>query len=1028
VPGVVQCPSCSHHNAAENRFCIACGRSLAVVCAACATPAAAGAVFCAQCGARLEGGASSASIETPSAESFAGERRQLTVLFADLVDSTRLSSAVDAEDWRDAVQLYQAECTRIVERYEGHVSQLLGDGLLVFFGYPRAHERDAEHAVRAAIEITRAMGEMSKLLAASIGEALRARIGIHTGHVVVGPMEVGDTRWSMAFGSTPNVAARLQGLAEPDTIVISESTRRLVVGAFVTEAMGEQELKGVDGAVRCYRVVRPAGVHSRLQAAPAIPLVGRKLEVGLLLDRWAKAQGGNGQIVLIQGEAGVGKSRLVAAMQEELEAEPHTWLEAHCSPYTVGTPFAPIVELIERAIGILDSDDDASRLRKLVDRAGLDDIRSDEMISVFARFLGIEDADVPETQLSADAIRDLTISGLVSWGFKLTEQQPVVMFVEDLHWCDPSSLDFLSALVEQVPTVPMCLVMTARPEFQSPWPTSLHLSPLAVGPLTDAQVSRMIDHVCGDNGLRAALRARVIERADGVPLHVEELSRMLLDESVATGGKDGDEKAIPATLEGSLLARLDKLETGKRVAQIGAVLGRVFTHEQLGAVAAGDVPDLVEALRELGKAGLLFARGLAPRASYTFKHALVQDAAYKSLLLKDRREYHRRAAHVLRTLSPVTFERHPELPARHYAEGGDWTSAAPLWLEAGRKAALASANQEAIQHLRRGLVAVSKLDESPERTQMELECLLALGPALMATRGYADPEVEQDYARAHELCRSLGEPPELMPAMFGLWTYHCLRAKHSSGQRLADDMVRLAARTGDPGLVVESSLAMGANLFYLSKFEDSLSHLERSIETYDPERDAMHRFVYGQDPGVAALAYLALDQWLLGRSDQAESASRRSLEQGRASDHPFTLSYALTFAAWLERLRGNAEACLALTEQLLPLSSEREVAVYLTVGTILRGSAMISLGHTVEGLGVLVRGIEEYGHTGSSVIVPYWLGLLADGYRASGDTAAASASLDRAFLTMETTGERWCAAELQRVRTSLLQGNAGPVA
>lgn len=502
---------------------------------------------------------------------------------------------------------------------------------------------------------------------------------------------------------------------------------------------------------------------------------------------------------------------------------------------------------------------------------------------------------------------------------------------------------------------------------------------------------------------------------------------MLLDDDGHTLTDAEIETAIPATLEGSLMARLDRLETGKRVAQVGAVLGREFSHEYLKAVVADDVPDLDIALRELGRSGLLFVRGVAPRATYTFKHALVQDAAYRSLLTKDRREYHRRAADALMSVSPATLERRPELLARHHTEAGDWAHAAPLWLAAGRQAALASANREAIDHLQKGLAAVAHLPESSERVQLELDLLLTLGPPLMATRGYADPDVEQGYVRARQLCRTLGEPPELMPAMFGLWTYHCLRAKHVEGCRLAEDMVHLAEREGAPALAVESGLAMGANLFYLGRFEESQRELACSIHSYDRERDVLHRFVYGQDPSVAAHAYLAFDLWLLGRGEQARAASRRSLEEARASDHPFTLSYALAFAAWFERLRGDTAACLALTEELLPLSSEREVSLYSSVGTILRGSALIDLGRAEEGLQVLLRGMKAYGDTGSSVILPYWLALLADGYRVVGRFDEARATLDRAFEAMDSSSERWCEMQLQRYRSLLLEA-AGPPA
>jgi class 3 adenylate cyclase/tetratricopeptide (TPR) repeat protein len=948
-----------------------------------------------------------------------------------LVDSTRLAAELDPEDWRDAVRAYQDAATAVVERYEGHIAQFLGDGLLIYFGYPKAHEDDAERALLSALGIVRALDSVNAKLRKTSGITLAVRAGVHTGPVVVGEMGGGARRETLALGSTTNVAARLQGAAEPNAVVASEKTRRLVVGQFVTEDLGALQLKGLAEPVSAHLVLHEAGVRSRLDVArPLTPMVGRTRELGLLLDRWARAQGGTGQAVLVSGEAGVGKSRLVRELRDELATERHTWLECRCSPYTANSAFAPIVEVVRQGLGFAAGDSDDEKLAKLAARiapAGTDGLDDKHAVTILARFLDLPVAADAGPELTPAEQREQAMTILTRWAFGMSVQQPVLMLVEDLHWCDPSSLEFFERLIDEIPGARMCVVMTARPEFAVPWhrgggKPAPSYTPMSLAALTNSQASQMLEQLVAANRLTEGARAQIVARADGVPLYVEELARMVLDRCEGiladeAASQAETEGAIPETLEASLTARLDRLDGGKHIAQTASVLGREFPYALLERVAGIDERTLREGLGRLVDAGMIFRGGESGNRHYTFKHALIQDAAYASLLKSARREYHLRTAQALAGELVGIAEGRPELVARHYHEGGAWEDAVAGWLDAGARAVKRSANLEAISYLEAGLAAVGKLDDSPVRTQRELELHVTIGPPLMATRGYADPDVERGYRRALELCQALGEPPAVFPVMFGLWTYHCLRAMHVPGRRLAEDLTQAAERTGDTGLLLEADLAMGANLFYVGALTESRSRCERGIAAYDETRDAEHAFAYGQDPRVALHCYLALDQWLMGDSEAALATSERSIELARELEHPFTLAYALTFAAWYQRLRGtDFDRCREIIAELHEVAGKQGIVPYHAFCTAVLGSIMIESGEESAGLETLQTGLESYGNTGTSVLMPYLHGLLGDGFRRVGRIADAAGAIAHGFDVLEKNNETWCEAELLRYR------------
>ena len=1017
------CPQCHTANPAEMRFCGACGNSLTRVCGKCGFSNPPGFKFCGSCAAPL-GDAAQPQKAAASGEREA-ERRQLTVLFADLVGSTALASTLDPEDWRNTVTDYQEASAAVIARYDGHIAQFLGDGILAYFGFPKAHDDDPERGILAGLGIV----ESLKGLAVAASRArLEVRIGVHTGPVVVGRMGKGASTETLAIGHTMNVAARLQGLAAPNTVVVSETTRRLVAGQFVSRDLGVPVLKGIEEEIRAHRVLQPSGVRSRLSMTQDLtPFVGREIELQELMHRWAQVHDGSGQVALVGGEPGVGKSRLILAMKERMADATHTWLEARCSPYTTNSAFAPIRELVEYGLGLSKTDSNDDKLSKLKERLGADHLQGDLALPVLAAFLEIAAPDVPHG-LSPEALREKTFEQLVQWGIAMSADQPVLMLVEDMHWCDPSSIEFIGRLIARTTSEQMMVLVTSRPGFDAAWLSGGSAATLMLSGLTGEHARSMVEHLCARSALPRDAYERIVARADGVPLHVEELTKMLQGSHAGGSGRALDDVAIPETLEGSLMARLDQLNDAKRVAQVAALLGREFEFKLLQEVAQLDLHTLQTGLNQLVSGGLLFSRTVGDEEHYIFKHALIQDASYNSMLKSRRREIHQRAAVALQEHYPALAARQPELVARHAMEAESWHAAAGQWLAAGLQAVRASANREAISYLQSGLRCVGRVEDPQLRAPLELEMLLTLGPPLMATRGYADEDVERGYSRARELCRQLGEPPAIFPVLFGLWTYHCLRAKHVAGRELAAHMTTLAQASADPGLLVEADLAMGANLFYLGQFEDSRQSLARSIAGYDPLRDEAHRYMYGQDPQVGAHGYEPFALWLLGHEEQALASSDRELELARRIDHPFSLTYALTFAAWFHRMRGDVERSNTLASELRRLATERGVTLYRAVGVILCGSAQCERGDLVAGLALLEAGINEYRQTGSSVILPYWEGLLADALRRAGRLVEAQAALERGFSAIQNNHERWCEAELLRYRARLLgsQGADAP--
>ncbi len=742
----------------------------------------------------------------PSKETLAApeaERRQLTVMFCDLVGSTDLSQRLDAEDLRSVVRAYQEAASGAIERYAGHIAQYLGDGLLVYFGHPQAHEDDAERAVRAGLEILTALRTLNDALEPKHGVRLAARVGIHTGPVVIGTMGGGAKSETLALGDTTNIAARLEAVAAPDTVVVSGATQRLVPGMFLLHDLGTPPLKGIATQVRAYAVRQATGVRSRLDVDPSklTPLVGREQQVGLLIERWEQAQERDGQAVLIAGEAGLGKSRLLQAFRERLADTPHSWLECRCTPYTEGSAFHPLIELVEQGLGFKPDDDPETRLRRLeggIERAGLS---VPEGVPLIGALLSLPLPErYPPLRQSPELQRKQTMEALVAWTLALAAQQPLVMLYEDLHWCDPSSVELLGLLLAQSPTARVLTLLTFRPAFVPPWPARSHQTPLAVSRLSRRQATNMIGGMTRGVPLPGAVVERIVERADGVPLFVEELTKMVLESDLVAvqGGRyeltgSLTQLAIPTTLQDSLMARLDRLDAGKEVAQLGAALGREFSYELLRSVSLLEEPRLHAGLTQLVDAELLYQRGTPPAATYTFKHALIQETAYQSLLKRTRQQLHARIAEVLEERFPERVASEPEVLARHCDQAGLATQAIAHYQRAGERATQRSANEEAIGHLRRALDLVATLPETRERHQMELGLQMAIGGPLNSVRGPSHPEVEQTYARARELALQIGEAPELPRVLTRMATVYLNKGDLAIAAEVAQEALAAAS-------------------------------------------------------------------------------------------------------------------------------------------------------------------------------------------------------------------------------------------
>jgi class 3 adenylate cyclase/predicted ATPase len=969
--------------------------------------------------------AATSSVPNISSEDRA-ERRQVTVMFSDLVGSTALSARMDPEDFREVISAYQNSVAETVGRFGGFVAKYMGDGVLIYFGYPQAHEDDAERAVRTGLQLIAIVADLKT------HAALRTRVGIATGLVVVGDLiGSGASQEQAIVGDTPNLAARLQGVAEPNSVVVAEGTRKLVGSLFELEDLGPQDLKGISGPTRAWRALRPASVEGRFEAmhtSGLTDLVGREEELDLLLRRWSKAKSGEGQLVLLSGEAGIGKSRLTAALLERLATEPHTRLRYFCSPQHTDSALYPIISQMERAAGLVHDDTAQARLDKL-DALLAQSLAPREDVALLAEMLSLpNDGRHPALELAPYQRRQRTLEALTKQIETLARRSPVLMIFEDAHWADPTSLEAFGQSVNRIMFPGVLLIVTYRPEFEPPWVGQPHVTTLTLNRLGQRDIAAMIDRVTGNKALLASIRQDIVERTDGIPLFIEEMTKAVLE----AGGAEDAEQAVasipapslgvPASLHASLMARLDRLGPAKEIAQIGAVIGREFSHALLAAVAAKEETALQAALDGLADAGLLFRQGTPPQATYLFKHGLVQDTAYSTLLRQRRRGLHARIAEVLEAQFPEIAGSQPELVARHYTEAGLIEKSAAFWAKAGRRSLERSALVEAIVQLNRALEQLAALTATPALRRDQIELQVALITPLMLVKGYASPEARAATERARmliEQAEALGEPPEnpllLYSVLYGAWSTNVVAFNGDALLTLAAQFLALAERQGATVPLLLGHGMVGSSLLHTGSPAQGRRHLDHAIALYDP---AVHRplaLLFACDLRVINLVYRSLASWFLGYPEAALADTNHALKEARDTGQAGTTFIALNYAILVHFLRGNYATTETLADELFTLADKQDAVAWKQSGLLYRGWVFAVTGKVSEAIQLITPGLAAFRSTGSTYMTSGGLSLLAKSHADLGQIEKASPFIDEAKSVIKGNGETWFEANVHLI-------------
>jgi len=968
------------------------------------------------------GGQAGAGIDSGSAE-----RRQLTLMFCDLVGSTSLASRLDPEDLRELIGAYHGAVENEMQRFGGFVAKYMGDGVLIYFGYPQAREDDAERAVRAGLALAE---RVAKLDAAP---PLAARIGIATGLVVVGDLiGAGESQERGVVGEAPNLAARLQGMAPPGGVLIAEGTRSLIGDLFEYRNLGEVDVRGFDGAVPVWQVLRASTVESRFEAlrtSAMTPLVGRDEDLDLLLRRWTLAKAGEGQVVLLSGEPGIGKSRLTAALHERLAAEPHTRVRYFCSPHRGDSALHPVIGQLERAAGFEQDDPPEVKLEKVETMLRRTNDGSDETIALFADLLSLP-YEERYLALPADPQRkrEMTLAALLKQFEGLVAQLPALMIFEDAHWADSTSVELLDRAIERTARLPVLMVVTSRPEFQAPWIGQAGVTSLSLNRLAQHHTASLVDGVTGGQALPPEILDRIVEHTDGIPLFIEELTKSLLE-----GGLMRHEAgryvlagplpsmAIPASLQASLMARLDRLSPVKEVAQIGAAIGREFSYELLAAVARRSDADLIDALDQLAEAGLVFRRGTPPRASFVFKHALVQDAAYSTLLRGQRHELHGRIGNALKDLFPEIAETQPEVVAHHLTEAGITETAIDYWRKAAERSLRRSAGIEAVRHLLRGIELTQSLPSSPERNRRALEQYLALGRMTRIVKGMAASDTLQVFSRARDLLDKDATVEQQMIVLYGLWGVHYVRAEHEAALEVVVECLSLAEREPHGETPVLANYLMGDTLWATGEFVDARRHLERSIELSPPAGAGSKSERGRHNHDITALSYLAWTLWPLGFPDQAAAAAHQAALRARESGHVPLIAFVTFGEVFLATALGATDAPIsASADEAIAYCVEHGVTAYELWARFCLGITVARRGEPQRGIEVMRAAMEALAQIDAKILQPLHFGHLAAAHASLGEIEAGLGLIDEAIHVAGSTGERVFEAELHRLHGELL--------
>ncbi|MDP9149288.1 MAG: AAA family ATPase [Myxococcota bacterium] len=976
-----------------------------MICADCDTENTDAANFCLSCGVRLRSPAS-----RPTAE-----RRPMHVVFCDVVGSTTLSEQLDPEDFRSLLQHFQSVCATVVSRFEGYLAQFLGDGVLVYFGYPRAHEDDACRAVRAGLEIVRTVSRTEVG-----GRKLQVRVGIHSGVVVVGKVGVSGRRAELAVGETPNVAARVQSQAEPDTVAISQATERLVRGFFSLEDLGPRSLRGLKNAVRVYSVIAESGARTRLEAAQAGGLtrfVARTEEMGVLLRNWDETTRGQGRVLSIRGEAGVGKSRLVEAFKAKLPADGVEVVHCACSEYLRNSAFHPLAATLQN-----ESKPDVDWLARCARRFGLSPAQAD---GVLADVLSDQsDRAAAPSDLPPSRRRQLTMEALSNWLLSMDGGACKLAILEDVHWADASTLELIEATARRLTLSRVLLLLTFRPDFRARWTLGEGMPVLHLRPLLRSDASLMASFVAGRKALPTALADRLNDWTNGVPLYIEEFTKGLLESGALIEREDRFELSgplprnlIPETLAGPMAARIDRMGSAKPVVQLSAVMGMEIRRDMLAAVADLEERTLSEALERLLSAELLVDSTTDPGRVFHFRHALIRDAAYNSLLLTDRRDIHGRIFETIQRDFPELAENRPEIVAYHASEAALPEVAATHWQRASERALARAANWEALAHIDEGQRQLQRLADAPARYERQLVFELARGPALMAVKGFAAPEVVETYRRANDLCKKLGDPSRLGSVMWGNWANKFVAGQLVAARDLGEQLLRLAESTQERALLVPASHALGYTLCYCGEFERAVELALPALSTLDLESERTNTRLFQFSSAVALRHTASVSLWMLGFPDQALVHAREAIRLAEALAHPPSMAYAHSALTWgAPFLLGDFVALDAAAQEAIVLSREEAYSLWPPLVQVFRGWSTVSSGDVHAGLAHMHEAYGEYRATGGGILRPTIGALLAEATWKAGAADDALAIITTALSEIESTQEHNFEPELFRVR------------
>ena len=963
------------------------------------------------------------------------ERRQLTVMFCDLVDSTALSRRLDPEDLQEVIRGFLDACSQAIGRFNGYIAKYMGDGMLVYFGYPQAYENDAERAVHAGLAILETVQALHQdNLYSEVGIA--ARIGIATGHVVVGELMGQDTaKERSVFGETPNLAARLQALAQPNQLIIDPVTKRLVGHGFEFADHGAVSLKGFDTPVQTWQVLSlRLSSASRFESSRASQLtnfVGREQEIALLLGRWREAVDGEGQVVLLCGEAGIGKSRIANSLCDRLAEERYQTIQFQCSPFHANTALYPAIDFLRHAAGTAGQDSVEGQLNKLEAMMTESGIENQDMVSVFADLLSIQGhrRDPPLT-VSSEKRKDMTLEALVHYLEQVADRSPVLFIVEDAHWLDPTTLDLMTRIIGRIRQMRVLLLITFRPNFKPVWADYSHVTSLTLSRLPRRQSAELVAAMTGGKVLPPEVQQAILAKTDGVPLYIEAMTENVLESGLLTEGNEAftlkgplKELPIPDSLHALLMERVDRLGPAKEIVQTGAAIGREFTYELLQATVEATDSQLRHALDLFVASGLVFQEGEIPIAKYHFKHALVQEAAYSTLPKKPRRLLHARIAKTLESRFAERIKMEPELLAYHYEQAGLSGPAVDYWHRAARRDAERSANIEALNHFNRALDLLKELPQGAERNALELELLIARGAPMLSVKGYASDDMEQNYLRAKDLLQEHSGSVHQFLAIRGLWVFHLVKGHIADAHGLAENLLSLANREQIPDLLIDSHHLLGSTYYFLGRFDEAKHHLLTAKSLDDPNQHRSLALRYGQDPGITARVMLARTLWILGEVEEADTLALEAIGMARAAEHPYTLVFTLVFLSRIYSAVRNANRTLELTDEAIAVSTQYSFELGLALATASQGWALAANGQ-VEGLGKLIHGLSAIRTTGATLDNTFTLALLAETYLHNNRIEEGLGAIEEAQKLAITGGEIFWQAELLRLKGELLLGQS----